>query len=395
MTARFALLSQFAASVGSVDPRKYPTEVFDLYSIPAYESGVPETVPGSAIGSSKKEVQPGDVLLSRIVPHIRRAWVVGEQVGRRQLASGEWIVFRNAKIWPRYLKWIVVSDEFHAAFMRTVSGVGGSLLRARPSEVYKIEIPLPPLEEQKRIAAILDTADEMRAKRRQSIAELDKLLQSVFLDMFGDPVTNPKFPIKRLADFLSFITSGGRGWAKYYKSVGKRFIRSLDVGMNEIRNDEIVFVDPPNNAETERTRVDENDVLLTITGSRIGRVAKVPSTLKGSFVSQHVAILRVKKGLLPDFLSFYLSLEQGGQSQIRSKQYGQTKPGLNFEQIRSFEIPHPPLEAQMDFLDVFATVMHQKQLYQSQLAELDTLFASLQQRAFSGELSLNKELVPA
>jgi type I restriction enzyme S subunit len=94
-------------------------------------------------------------------------------------------------------------------------------------------------------------------------------------------------------------------------------------------------------------------------------------------------------------LSFYLSLEQGGQSQIRSKQYGQTKPGLNFEQIRSFEIPHPPLEAQMDFLDVFATVMHQKQLYQSQLAELDTLFASLQQRAFSGELSLNKELVPA
>ena len=75
--------------------------------------------------------------------------------------------------------------------MRTVSGVGGSLLRARPAEVFKIQIPLPPLAEQKRIAGILDAADALRAKRREALAELDTLLQSTFLDMFGDPVTNP------------------------------------------------------------------------------------------------------------------------------------------------------------------------------------------------------------
>ena len=75
--------------------------------------------------------------------------------------------------------------------MRTVSGVGGSLLRARPAEVFKIQIPLPPLAEQKRIAGILDAADALRAKRCEALAQLDTLLQSTFLDMFGDPVTNP------------------------------------------------------------------------------------------------------------------------------------------------------------------------------------------------------------
>ncbi|MCF5439869.1 hypothetical protein GIV92_25895, partial [Pseudomonas syringae] len=79
----------------------------------------------------------------------------------------------------------------------TVAGVGGSLLRARPAEVAKIKIPLPPLPEQRRIAAILDKADALRAKRREAIAKLDQLLQSVFLEMFGDPVTNPKgWPMK-------------------------------------------------------------------------------------------------------------------------------------------------------------------------------------------------------
>ena len=75
--------------------------------------------------------------------------------------------------------------------MQTVAGVGGSLLRARPSYVADIEIPLPPLDEQRRIAAVLDAADALRAKRRQALAKLDSLAGAIFIDMFGDPVTNP------------------------------------------------------------------------------------------------------------------------------------------------------------------------------------------------------------
>ncbi|MGN2467628.1 restriction endonuclease subunit S [Pseudomonas syringae] len=182
---------------GSVNPAKFVDEEFELHSIPAFDAGRPDFVNGSQIGSSKQVVQPNDVMISKIIPHIRRASVVGASSGRRQIASGEWIVFRSERVFPNYLRQVLVSDDFNAKFMNTVAGVGGSLLRARPAEVAKIKIPLPPLPEQRRIAAILDKADALRAKRREAIAKLDQLLQSVFLEMFGDPVTNPKgWPMK-------------------------------------------------------------------------------------------------------------------------------------------------------------------------------------------------------
>ena len=198
MKAVFVELGELMARRnGSVNPAKFVDEEFELHSIPAFDAGRPDFVNGSQIGSSKQVVQPNDVMISKIVPHIRRASVVGPASGRRQIASGEWIVFRSERIFPNYLRQVLVSNDFNAKFMRTVSGVGGSLLRARPAEVAKIKIALPALSEQRRIAAILDKADALRAKRREAIAKLDQLLQSVFLEMFGDPVTNPKgWPMK-------------------------------------------------------------------------------------------------------------------------------------------------------------------------------------------------------
>lgn len=162
---------------GTVDPSKFSDEVFDLYSVPAFQAGVPEIIAGKEIGSAKQIVQPGDVLLSKIVPHIRRAWIVGKNHGRRLIASSEWIVFRDQRFWPPFLRHILVSDPFHVQFMSTVSGVGGSLLRARPAHVAKLRIPQPPMTEQQRIAAILDQAEALRAKRRQALAKLDTLIR--------------------------------------------------------------------------------------------------------------------------------------------------------------------------------------------------------------------------
>lgn len=192
---------------GSIDPSKFLDETFELHSIPSHYKGNAEILTGREIGSSKQIVQENDVMISKIVPHIRRAMVVPKKGDFRQIASGEWIVFRSEKVYPNYLRHLLISDFFNAEFMATVSGVGGSLLRARPAFVSKIKIPLPPLSEQKRIAQILDKADELRQKRQQSIEKLDELLQATFVDMFGDPVTNPKgWKVKKLADLGSIAT---------------------------------------------------------------------------------------------------------------------------------------------------------------------------------------------
>lgn len=84
----------------AVDPKRFRQEIFELLSIPAFDKGQPEIVPGSQIGSAKKIVQPGDILLSKIVPHIRRCWVVPSSTEYRQIASGEWIQFRSNKFNP-------------------------------------------------------------------------------------------------------------------------------------------------------------------------------------------------------------------------------------------------------------------------------------------------------
>ena len=164
---------------GSVDPSKSPDESFDLYSIPAYDRRTPDVVTGAEIGSAKQIVEPGDVLLSKIVPHIRRAWIVGAANGRRLIASGEWMVFRSEAVDANWLRHLLLSDRFHREFMATVAGVGGSLLRARPAQVAQISIPIPPIEEQRRIAAVLDQLDTLRLDYLEAAERCSELLTSM------------------------------------------------------------------------------------------------------------------------------------------------------------------------------------------------------------------------
>ena len=255
------------------------------------------------------------------------------------------------------------------------------------NDAYEKELLVPPLGEQRRIAAVLDKADAILRQRQESLQLTEKLLQSVFIELFGSE-TAPRCPRVRLSDHLDFITSGGRGWAKYYSIQGDKFIRSLDVQMNEINDSQMIRVAPPKNAEADRTRVRTGDVLLTITGSLIGRVAPVTEAHAGAFVSQHVAILRTH-GFRPEFLSWAISTQEG-QRQIRKNQRGQMKPGLNFEQIGRLRIPRPSNELEETFTNLIQKRHSMLALQRGALEHTNFFFASLQQFAFRGELDLTR-----
>jgi type I restriction enzyme S subunit len=141
----------------SVNPARFPDEQFELYSVPSYEAGVPETVPGSEIGSNKISVQPNSVLFCRINPHISRSWVTGNYTKNRKIASTEWVVFpENSTLSPKFLKYFLQTSDFYDYLQMNVSGVGGSLTRARVDAIDDYQFPLPPLPEQHAIVAKIE-----------------------------------------------------------------------------------------------------------------------------------------------------------------------------------------------------------------------------------------------
>ena len=370
---------------GSVDPKKHQDEVFELYSIPAFDTGAPEVVAGSAIGSSKKAVQPNDVMISRIVPHIRRACIVGPANGHRQIASGEWIIFRDERIWPKYLRWVLVGDVFHSDFMRTVSGVGGSLLRARPAEVFKIQIPLPPLAEQKRIAGILDAADALRAKRREALAQLDTLLQSTFLDMFGDPVTNPMGWEQCVVGDVVHAAKDGPHVSPTYAESGVPFLSTRHIKPGEVVWKDLKYIDQDEaNRQWKKCKPEFGDILYT-KGGTTGIAARV-TTSEPFAVWVHVALLKlIVKKVHPIWIEAMLN---SAYCYTQSQRYthGIANRDLGLKRMIKIQLYLPPLAEQCGFAAIVESIEQQKASQRAHLAELDTLFASLQSRAFRGEL---------
>ena len=129
---------------------------YELYSVPCFEAKYPEIVKGTEIGSTKVLVNKGDVLISKINPHLNRVWCVPQFTEHRMIASSEWIIIRNPEINQSYLVYVLQSGYFLDKMLSNTSGVGGSLTRAKLYEVKKYEIPLPPLAEQSRIVTKIE-----------------------------------------------------------------------------------------------------------------------------------------------------------------------------------------------------------------------------------------------
>ncbi len=251
-------------------------------------------------------------------------------------------------------------------------------------DISALKILLPPLPEQRRIAAILDQADALRAKRREAFAQLDSLTQSIFIEMFGGAQTIfNKWSTKKLGEILDFLTSGSRGWAEYYTDSGALFLRVQNVCKDELKLDDVAFVNAPDSTEAKRTKVQEGDVLLSITAD-LGRTAVIPAGLGEAHINQHLSILRTSN-VIPRYLSAFLT-SPAGQREILGRDKHGVKAGLNFDDIRSFRVPMPPEALQHEFVQRANLVLKQKLMQQQSLVEIETLFASLQHRAFRGEL---------
>jgi type I restriction enzyme S subunit len=334
--------------------------------------------------SDKQRIHANDVVIAASSGSLS---VVGKAAQARQTVDGSFGAFckvlrPNGAVDPLYFGHFFRTPVYR----RTVSGLaaGANINNLKNEHLDNLQIPLPPLPEQKRIAAILDAADALRAKRRESIEQLDSLIQATFLEMFGDPVTNPKgWATSTVGAEVSFMTSGSRGWAKYYASEGDVFIRIQNLRSGRLDLEDVAFVTAPDTAESRRTKVEQGDVLISITAD-LGRTAVVPPGLGTAFINQHLVLLRFRD-MNPFFIAQLFETD-GGQSQFTRLNRQGVKAGLNFDDIRKLVVLKPSLGLQARFASIVESIEQQKDRLKAHLAELDTLFASLQSRAFNGEL---------
>jgi type I restriction enzyme S subunit len=295
----------------------------------------------------------------------------------------------NDEVDLNYFKYYLQTVHFTAQLRKLITG--SAQLNFGPSHIKKIDLLLPPLETQKRIAQILDDAATLRNKTEQLLKEYDALTKSIFLDMFGDPILNPKgWPIDKLKKITSKIGSGStpKGGKESYFEEGISLIRSLNIHDNFFKMKDLAFIDDNQAKKLKNVTLEKNDVLLNITGASVARCTIVPEKLLPARVNQHVSILRPKFSILNSVFLLHLLISPNSKSKLLgvSSQGGATREAITKEQLESFEIIIPELNIQNQFAEKIALIEKQKELAKQELKESDDLFNCLLQKAFKGEL---------
>lgn len=253
-------------------------------------------------------------------------------------------------------------------------------------DAYDLGVLLPPIEEQRRIAAVLDAADALRAKRKQALAKFDSLTQAIFIDMFGDPVANPSgWPVVSIGDCL---TSATYGTSKKAGSSGEFAVLRMGnlTYAGEVDMSDLKYIDL-DTKEQKKHLVHAGDVLFNRTNSAelVGKTAVYRGSSPVAYAG-YLVRLQTSERLHPEYLGAFMNLPSTKavlQSMCKSI-VGMAN--INAKEVQRILLPVPPRAAQDDFAAARDLVASRRESSSRQLAELDTLFASLQQRAFRGEL---------
>jgi len=306
-----------------------------------------------------------------------------EQAVVGALPTGEWLIARanTEKLHPRFLNYWLQSPQARFQIKQLVKGI-----HLYPKDVMRLEIPLPPLPEQKRIAAILDKADAIRRKRQQAIQLADDFLRAVFLDMFGDPVTNPKgWEVDGLEQLSTRVTKGeSPKWQGFeYGSEGVRFITSENVLWGSL-DERMKFIPLEFHQKLKRSQVQEGDLLINLVGASVGRACLAELNGMPANINQAVSVTTLDRSRLLPEIALYQLLVPSMQRVLLGNVVDAARANISLADIRDLQMLVPPIDMQLAFRKVLGKVKKCVAV-NSSFTGLN-LFESLSHNAFSGQL---------
>ena len=364
----------------SIEPNKSPYKDFELYSVPTFESGMPEFVKGGDISSAKKIVAQGDVLLCKINPHLNRAWIVSHYDRNRDcIASSEWIICRNNNLEPRFLAYCFTSPYFMELMLSNVSGVGGSLMRAQPASVGKYIFPLPPTKEQIRIVEELDKwlmmVDELVVEK-QDLFLYVKHIKSKILDLAisgklvpQDPNDEPAIELlKRInPDFEPCDNSHYENLPESWEEIAMGEICKLYDG-EKVSGPSLTYIDVKylrgskvGEFVKSGKYVPQGSTLILVDGENSGEVFTTPiDGCQGSTFK----ILGITEYLDKEYV---LLLIKRSQKLLRENKVGSAIPHLNKKMFKELIVPVPPLAEQKRIVDIVNMIFYKLDMITAEL----------------------------
>lgn len=335
-------------------------------------------------------LQDGDILMSHInsEKHLGKVALYKKQ-GNEQIIHGMNLLMLRANpsvLFPPFAIYFFETSAFLLQIKKiTKKSVNQASFTVK--SLKEVEIPLPPIDEQRKIAAVLDKVSDLIAKRKQQLDKLDELVKSRFIEMFGDPVANTlRWEQTLLREVTSKIGSGAtpRGGKENYQAEGITLIRSMNVHDGRFEYKDLAHVTETQAAQLANVIVEENDVFINITGASIARSCIVPSVVLPARVNQHVAIIRcVRSRLNPAFANnMFLNDRFKGQLLEIGEFGGATRQAITKQQLETLEVILPPMKLQEQFAAFVAQTDKSKLAIQESLKRLEILKKSLMQKYF-------------
>lgn len=405
MSVSSAVLADIAA-INPTAPKGIASDT-ELASLPmaAVSSELADVVPVETllfedVKNGLTYFEDGDILVAKITPCFENGKIaLVRSNGLAGFGSTEFHVVRvSERIDRRYLIHFLRQQSIRNAGEKRMTGSAGQK-RVPKSFLEQLEIPLPPLEEQQRIAAILDAADALRAKRRAALAKLDTLAQSIFIDMFGDPATNPRnWKRVRLGDTSLKFSDGPFGSnlkSAHYTENGIRVVRLQNIGVDRFVDDDVAYISEEHFGKISKHECVPGDVLVGTLGDPNLRACIQPNWLPLALNKADCVQIRVNPNVATAEFMVALLNCPSTLKMAQSEILGQTRSRISMGRLRELVVPIPPVNLQSEFSERRMALDLVQTRVEISVRQLDALFASLQHRAFRGELTAPDEKVAA
>ncbi len=327
------------------------------------EDTTPAFYPFDSNGLDKYMLEEGDLLMS-LTGNVGRVAILEKEMLPAALNQRvACIRLKTDQISKRYLFHILNSDYFEQQCIQSSKGVAQKNMSTEWLKDY--EIPLYSPEVQAEIVEVLDKLQMIVARRRQELQHLDELIKARFVEMFGDPISNPmEWPVKRLAEISLLITNGNtpKGGSENYVDKGIMFLRSQNVWRNRIDLGDVAYIDETTHFAMEKSSVHNKDILITKTGrintenSSLGRAALFHGKDNSANINGHVYLVRLDGTMIPEYVVAILTGEPYRRYIRKVCVGGIDKRQINLDQVEDFPIILPPLELQKQFANFVAQI---------------------------------------